>query len=275
MFLPSGYSKVDLSAGNSWTNSGSYTSDLVGSSGYAGKYHEAGTYTVVVNVVSNDGAKVAFTLTYNTKWSTSSSGWFATYDTGGGSKQTIDQLVIDATTFKIITWSVEQRFAGHLNLGVVDTSTLVTGNTISRPWPPVWKTANLPISDVSWTVGGSQTIPYKNGNLQVWPVSFTGNANGFWHVGSTHDLGPETDTYSYDHVYGALVAWSASGKYYLQTGTGNWTETYNGSEQLSSSNLNFNVQPVPEFTATAVVAILTTASTLLIVRRRIHQTHRS
>lgn len=82
----------------------------------------------------------------------------------------------------------------------------------------------------------------KGSTVKVWVVTYAGQALGnYQNKANVYSLGPETDSYLYDPVYGIVVGASYNQKYDgTETGgSGSWTESNLENQQFVDSSLTF------------------------------------
>lgn len=241
-------SAPSFSVGNWWTETGQYHYTANGTASYYGTWSEDAHYTVQYTVLKQEGGLLDISRFVKGSWTSKATGTWVS-PSGGATNQgdysLTNEYTVMMSTMKVVNVSTTWKdWVGHPFLFMVNPAALSEGGaSINGWWVPSGDAKSQNWTEVPWKVG-RQTIAFKGMTLNVWSLTYTGNTFGWWRNGQdVHSVGPTTNTYLYDPLYGIDVGYSGSGTSAIhESGGSGWTETYSESYQLSDTNLQFQVQ---------------------------------
>jgi hypothetical protein len=249
-----------LSAGTSWTLKGTYQWSLTGTGSHQGSYIETGDYNAKYFVASSDPSTISINVTNSGTWSCSGQG--SVFDQSCGATKSGTWSNTRTWTLYTSTLLVQSSvrggsarpwWVGHPSWVLKDPSKLSDRGTTPLTWcVPTTDTNDCPdATDVQASVS-TQQLSLKGSMVKVWAVTYTGQeAGSYQNSAGVWEVGPETDTYQYDPVYGTVVGASWNYKYEGTEpgGKSDWTESSTENLQFVDSSLTFttsatvNVEP--------------------------------
>jgi hypothetical protein len=229
-----------LPIGSYWSGSGTIQRTLQGTGSYAGTWSEDSTYTRKFTIVNQEGNTVTTSEEYSGSWSATATGAWVKRN-GGELKQgtiapvrvdyTINLTTMNFTAVSSKTGLAAARLVGHLTWLFIDPQSVSPGGTVS-----LYRAG----STVPFAVAASQIIRINGAGVDTWLLTYTGPANGTWHVGNNYAMGNETDTFLYDKAYCIAVGWANTGNFSYAEEGGSLTETISYYFRVSDSNVAFS-----------------------------------
>ena len=228
-----------LPIGSYWRGNGTMQKTLQGKGSYEGIWSEYSRYTRKFTIVNHNADEIAISEEYWGSWSTRATSTWVKRNGGESKEGTIAPVRIDyminLTTMKVTAVSSKIDFiggrpVGHLTWLLIDPQNVYHGRTVSL------YRAGFP---VTFEVAASQIISINGASVDTWLLSYTGSANGTWHVGNNYAIGNETDTFLYDKTYCIAVGSTNSGSFSYTEEGGRLTETLSYYFRISDSNLAF------------------------------------
>jgi len=260
-FPNAGAASPTLPAGTWWTLKGTYQYSLSGTGSHQGSYTETGNYTMRLLITSSDASTVSIHIQNDGTWSCSGEGSvFKDVSCGprtsGTWSNTRDWTVYTSTLLVqsfVRGGQARPWWVGHPTWILTNPSKLTDGGTTPLTWcVPTTDTNDCPVAtDVQASVS-TQQLSLKGSMVKVWVVTYTGqNAGHYQNSAGVFEVGPMTESYQYDPVYGTVVGASWNERYdgSEPEGKGGWTKTNLESQQFMDSSLTFttsaavNVEP--------------------------------
>ncbi len=240
-----------LAAGTWWTLKGAYQWSDSGTGSHQGSYTGTGNYTEKFVVTSSDSNTVTIRINYNGAGSCSAQG---TVFKDLSCKQTswtwssTEEFVIYTSTLLIQSLTINGKagtaYVGHPVWVLTNPSKMTDGGTTPLLWcVPTSDAKDCTVTDVQASVS-TQQLSLKGSMVKAWVTTYTGQTLGtYQNSAGVYSIGPETESYQYDPVYGIMLGASWNQKFDgTETGgVGSWTETYSENAQFVDSSLSFTV----------------------------------
>jgi len=263
-----------LTTGTTWILKGTYNDygqDLSCPKPCLNWYSETGSMTrkFVVTSVSDSVLDVAMTFDKNVSCVASGNWLPACSPPTWGSSHSLS-YTISLPDLKIVSINGSntedtghhRELAGAHAWFLINQAGLTDGGTLQMGWAT--PNSNLDSStwpDVTYNVT-TQPMNIHGVTLTAWNVSHTGQQIGWIYLlGSNNKrgVGPATNSYVYDPVYGTLIA-ETTHQNAIHSGAWGFNETYVSSEQLVSSTLSFESAQTTKATTQTVTSEVTQTS---------------
>jgi len=242
-----------LPEGSYWSGNGKIHRTLEGTGNYTGTWASDTEYDSKFTIIGHSSDAIEISYEYYGSWSSRATDKWVKLSGGESNHGTTGPVrfdyTIDIGTMKIMAVSdnTYRGLVGVLALQLIDPQSLHQGGTVSQDWSG---------STVNWTVGTSETIALNNVQVDVWPLSHSGNWYGSWHVGNNYSTGMITITYLYDKNYGIALRRTATGDFNYTGNDQGWSETLSDNFRVTDSNV---------FIRPSAFSLLMKPNTLLLV----------
>lgn len=242
-----------LPAGSWWTVAGTYSYELSGKRRFLGNYRENGTYTDKFRVVSSNDSMIVMRYSETDSWNCTAAGHWADVckpNTGTDSYETdytidIATLNVTATHDTLSTKSNTKEEVGHPTWFLLGTD-LSVGDTALRYWHvPNSEGTSSTITDVPWKVEKVEQINIKGFDVTVRVLTYSGKHLGNFYWGEAVSKGLRTESDLYDTAYGIFMGSSRTGNYSYGSSENSWTDTFEGNDQITDTNLDFRPPSPP------------------------------
>ena len=237
------YSPLQYVNGKSWVESFKNTRTASGSGGYSGRWSSTQTETVTYTLsdLTDDNFVISGSWT-GQQVQTASGTWVkpsgGTCD-GCSTTNTFSgqgTLTVSRTAYLVtaVSGDYTQDNVGRPIWSMVDPTNLQQGKSVTV-W---WYDQNNNYLPLSLTKSSEKSVSIGGATAKTAAVTHNGQSSGYWDVSGKYSSGPETDTWYFDESTGVQIEYDASGSYTFSSGDGQWTETAQVNDLVSSATFN-------------------------------------